>query len=141
MFAQRLLREHAPLEVLEQAFSLLTDAREAVTLRSSIVLTEIGFQLEEIRTKLRVYDSDVETLAAISKKINETEALAQNERILLNFASLHRSPPHSSQDGQLSFSQRHGLFLSHIQPILDETKHLRQEACAFAADHLSFPWR
>ncbi|KJA26039.1 hypothetical protein HYPSUDRAFT_199270 [Hypholoma sublateritium FD-334 SS-4] len=60
----RLLKERAPLEVLEQAFSLLTDAREAVTLRSSIVLTEIGFQLEEIRTKLRIYDSDVQTLAA-----------------------------------------------------------------------------
>ncbi|KJA26721.1 hypothetical protein HYPSUDRAFT_198532 [Hypholoma sublateritium FD-334 SS-4] len=131
-FAQRLLKEHAPVEVLEQAFSLLTDAREAVTLRRSIVLTEIGFQLEEIRTKLRVYDSDVETLAAISQKINETEALAQNECIILDFTSRHRTHPHSSQDGQLSFSQRHGPFLSHIQPILDQTKHLRQEACVCA---------
>lgn len=139
-FAQSSLKEHAPLEVLEQVFSLLMDAREAITLRRSIVLTEIGFYLEEIRTKLRIYDGDGETLAVISGKITETEALAQSQRSLLDFPALHRHQT-SSRHGQLSFSQRNRPFLCQMQPVLNETKHLRQEASVFVTDHLSFPWR
>ncbi|KJA28275.1 hypothetical protein HYPSUDRAFT_51140 [Hypholoma sublateritium FD-334 SS-4] len=103
------------------------DAREAMTLRRSIVLTEIGFHLEEIRTKLRIYDGDAETLAAISSKITETEALAQNQRSLLDFPALLRHQT-SSRHGQPSFSQRNRPFLCQMQPILNETRYLRQEA-------------
>lgn len=121
-------------------FSLLADASEALTLRQSIVLTQIGFHLEEIRTKLRVYDGDRETLVVIASKIKETEALAQHQHILLDLTAL-RCQKLSSRHGRLSFSQRNGVFLSQIQPALDETKRLRQEANLFVGDHLNFPWR
>ena len=125
--------------MLEEGFTLLTSAREAVALRQSVILTEIGHHLEEIRAKLRIYDGDGEALTAISARIEQMKALAQSHDIVLNFARLsHQS---GSRSGHLSFLQRNGHPISQMLWMLDATKHLRQEAITFVADFVNFPWR
>ncbi|KJA26296.1 hypothetical protein HYPSUDRAFT_199043 [Hypholoma sublateritium FD-334 SS-4] len=122
------LREHTLQEALEQ----LNDAEDAVALRQCVVLTDIGFHLNEIATKLRAYDIDRENLTSIADKVKQVEAAARSQSISLNSAVLHHRP---------SMPQRNGLFLVHLQPLLDSTKHLRQKATAFVSDQVGFPWR
>lgn len=140
LFVQDLPKGDAPIEVLQQESALLMDAKEAVTLRRAVVLTAIGFHIEEIRSKLRVYNKDGDSLTVITDKIRQTEAQVQNQNdVPLDFASLsdhHRSSRH----GRLSFLQRNGPLLSQMQPMLDATKRLRREAVIFVTDHVSFQW-
>ena len=114
-------------------------AREAVALRQSITLTEIGHHLEEVRAKLRIYDGDGQALQTISARIEQMKALAQSHDIILNLTGLdHQS---SSHGGHLSCLQCNGLTISQMLWLLDATKHLRQEAVTFVADHVNFQWR
>lgn len=110
-----------------------------MALRQCVVLTDIGFHINEIVTKLRAYDIDRANLASIADKRKQVEATAQTQSILLDSTALHRHPSKSRH--RLPFLQRHGLLLIHLQPVLDSTKQLRKKAAAFVADQASFSWR
>ncbi|KJA25927.1 hypothetical protein HYPSUDRAFT_36767 [Hypholoma sublateritium FD-334 SS-4] len=126
---------------LEQELFLLNDAEDAVGLRQCATLTEIGFHLDEIITRLRVYDSDRAALASIADRKKRVKTAAQNQGMLLDSSELHSGCRPSNHRYGLPFLQRNGLFIIQLQPLLDLTKYHRQKAAAFVADKLSFSWR
>ncbi|KJA12803.1 hypothetical protein HYPSUDRAFT_60221 [Hypholoma sublateritium FD-334 SS-4] len=131
-------KEPALREALEQELSALGDAGDAVGLRQCVVLTEMGYHLNEVAARLRLYNNDTAILTSIADKIKQVEAVAQSQHISIASTATRRHSFISRR--KPPFLQRNMFLLLHLQPILDSTKTLRQKAAAFVVDQASFPW-
>lgn len=67
------------------------------------MLTEVGFYLNEITTRLRVYDSDTATLTSIADSIKQVKATARSQGILFSPSVLPDS------EGYRPSNSRYGL--------------------------------
>ncbi len=71
--SQDLTGDSLPQECLETSFNALIDASDALSLRRSIVLTDIGNALERVAAQLRDYLDDGEELSSINESIRLIE--------------------------------------------------------------------
>ncbi len=125
-----------PQECLETSFNALIDASDALSLRRSIILTDIGTVLEQVTAQLRDYLDDGEMLSSINESIQIIEEEDQRRKLRINFYALQNHRSTSSSYGS-SFLQQNRLIFLRTQKFLASTAQLRHTAAAFIADPMS----
>lgn len=117
-------------EALESSFNSLVDAKNAIAIRQSIILTGIGFYIEQLATGLAIYNGDCGAISSINDAIHHIQAESNKHNFPINFYGLefHRST--SSQHG-LSFLQQQRSLRIQLEPFLNSTFHLRTVASEF----------
>lgn len=123
-----------PQEAFILSFNALIDASNALILRNTIELTDIGYYLGHAAAVLSRYDDDIAALESIKHKIAYIEAESTRQGMEINFYTLehHRS---TSSDYGLSFVEEHHLLYTNLERYLAATRSFRQ----FAAGYLDDP--
>ena len=133
---QDLMESSLPQEALEITYNALIDASDALSLRRSIILTDIGTALEQLCLRIREYIDDGTMISSINKSIRLIEEEDEKRSLMINFNALqnHRS---STSDYGCSFLQENRMVFLRTQRFLESTSHLRRSATAFMNDPMS----
>lgn len=135
--SQDILENLLSQESLEVAFNALIDASDALSLRRSITLTELGAALEQVTALLRQYHDDGATLDSITNSIHYIEEEDRHRNLMINFCGLHNHRATSSDYGT-SFLQRHRLVFLRTHQFFRATNRFRENAADFMADPALF---
>lgn len=115
------------------SFNALIDASNALILRNTIALTDIGYHLGQAAAVLSRYDVDTAVLASIKNDIDYIEAESARQGIHLNFYALEHHRSTNSNCG-LSFLEEHHLLYTDLEPFLEATRSFRQFSAGYLAD-------
>lgn len=121
---------------LEQRFNAVVDAKNAVNLRRSATLADIGDCLLLLDSKLRLYDRDD---AFLKSAVHEIQLIKQQSKATgrpIDFLGLEllRSMSRNCKYGQ-SFYEKHRILCSSVQRILS----VKEQATHVAYQYLSDP--
>ncbi len=121
---------------LEKRFNVVTDAKNAVTLRQSAILAEIGEYLLQLDSKLRLYETDNVFVKSASHEIHMIQQQSTTIGHPIGFLGLElfRSMSSKVKYGP-SFYERNRLLCSSVQRTLD----VKEEAIHVAYQFLSDP--
>ncbi len=121
-------------EVLELSINSLTDTKNAIAIRQSLILAEIGVYIEQITSRLALYHADCSVLLSVNDDIRFIQNESNRREIPINFYGLEHHRSTCSGYG-LSFLQEHRSLRIQMQPFLQSTYQLR----ALASDFLDDP--
>lgn len=121
-------------EFLELSINSLTDTKNAIAIRQSLILAEIGVYIEQMASRLALYHADCSVLLSVDDDIRFIKNESNRRNIPINFYGLehHRS---TCSDYGLSFLQEHRSLRIQMDPFLKSTYQLR----ALASDFLDDP--
>lgn len=123
-----------PQEAVILAFNALIDANNALILRNTIDLTDIGFYLGQAAAVLSRYDGDIAAQLSIREKIEYLEVESARQGMYINFYAMEHHRSSDSAYG-LSFLEEHHLLYASLDPFLAATRTFR----GFAAGYLDDP--
>lgn len=127
------LQSDSPREFLEASYNVLIDTRNAISMRQSIILADIGQCLQQLVTRLDAYDSGDAARTYVDHEIEFIEEENQKRSLSINFYGLecHRS---SCSNYGPSFLQTNRLLYLKLQSILDVSGVFQSAASAFMND-------
>lgn len=79
-----------PIEVLERQYSVAIDAQNALALRRSAVVADIGLCLELLIPKINLYAKDTVMLSSVSEDIASIYRQCSQQQLDLHFDHLER---------------------------------------------------
>lgn len=112
------------------------DAQNALLLRQSTIVTDIGISLEMLTSQLCIYDKDIAKLVSLKEELgflvqaNSERDLDLDFDILENFRSSF--PPYKS-----SFTEQHRSLYRNIQPLVDGKRDAQAVGFFFLKDPMS----
>lgn len=119
---------------MEKSFNSLVDAKNAIAIRQSIILTEVGFYIEQLAAKFAMYNDDSAAMSTINSDIRYIWEKSDEHDIPINFYGLefHRS---TSSTYGLSFLQQQRSLRIQLDPFLNSTC----QYCTFASEFIADP--
>lgn len=122
-------------EELEAYYNIVIDARNALALRQSVILANIGDCLDLLSTKLRLYDKDDALMQSTFYDVQSIKREAVNRKLGINFWALEyvRSGSSSAQHGA-SFIENHSDIYSTLGRVLDTKRSSQRVARQFIND-------
>lgn len=123
-------------EVLERKYDTLVDTRNALALRQSVSLSEMGQYLEQVAIRLALYEDDEEIIAHLNYEMDsvDDEARRFNLPFDLYDAEFHRD---LVSDRGPSFTQKNRRTIRKVDLYLGTTRQARAAASQFLIDPLS----
>lgn len=119
--------------MLEKSFNSLIDAKNAIAIRQSLVLTEIGICIEQLTSRLALYNSDSTAMLSVNNDINSIHDESDKQSLPINFYGLEYHRSTSSNYGSSFLQQQRSLRIQ-MEPFLSSTHHLRTTASGFLTD-------
>lgn len=127
------IRRNSPREVLEVAYNSLIDTRNAIAIRQSLILADIGACLQQLLGKLDAYDCGDATKSSVDNEIKHLEHENWERKLAINFYGLESHRSACSCYGP-SFLQEHTLLFLKLQPFLPPRAPFEAAAHAFLKD-------
>ncbi len=125
-----------PPEVLEQHFGMIVDAKNALLLRQSTTITDMGTSLEMLTSQLSLYDKDTARLVSLKEELQLLMKAVFERELDLDFDVLenYRSsiPPYN-----LSFTEGNQALYCTVRPIIDAQRDARAAALDFLKDPMA----
>lgn len=115
------------------AYNSLIDTRNAIIIRQSLVLADIGICLQQLLIKLDAYDSGDATKLSVDNEIKGLERENRERKLRINFYGLESHRSACSRYGP-SFLQEHSLLFLRLQPFLPPKAPFEAAAYAFLKD-------
>ena len=115
---------------LEQRFCAVVDAKNAVTLRQSATLADIGDCLLLLDSKLRLYETDD---VFVNSAVREMHMIEQQSSTSFLGLEVFRSTTSRGRHGQ-SFYEKNRLLCSSVQRAIDAKEENIQVAYQFLSD-------
>ena len=115
----------ASAEELGHYFSAAVDAENAIRLRESALLADIGDCIEVLSTKLKFYDRDQAIYKRAADECELIRGEADSRDLDINFFGVEYHRRYNrlhSEDHSESFMEANNLKFHKIQPILDSKK-------------------
>lgn len=121
---------------MEQHFQVVIDAQNAMLLRQSAVLADIGMSLEMLTSQMRLYDKDKAKLVCIRDEMDRLMQACSDRHLNLNFEILERYrssvPPYTP-----SFIEMNQLLYWEKQPLIDSRRDAQTAGLKFLQDPMA----
>lgn len=123
-------------DALKHYFEIAVDAENALLLRQSALVTDIGVCLEILTAQLSLYDRDKATLGCLKDDIHFLKEACAAKHLDIDFAAVANlrslSPPH-----QLSFRERHQNLYWEVRPRIARHEDAQAAGYKFLEDPLA----
>lgn len=119
---------------LEQRFNAVVDAKNAVTLRQSAILADIGDCLLQLDSKLRLYERDDVFLKSAAHELQLIKQQSKAAGHAINFLGLELLRSMSPDSYGQAFYEKHRVLCSSLQHVLAVKEEAIQVAYQFLSD-------